>query len=271
MGADMPGGRLTYQDREQIAAGLAEGISHAEIARRLSRPTSTVSREVQRNGGQAGYRADRAHHATERRAQRRRQAFTGRDGASEPAAVPATPGGRDLEAVRKYQDWLTMVLVEMGLSRMTASVLTCIAITDSGCLSSAELVQRLRVSPASISKAVSYLEEQGLLRRERSARRELYIFDDDAWLRAWMVSARTNAMLAGAALQGADILGQSTPAGARMAQMGQFLKLVGDDMIGAAEHWWRVVTVGDGRDGALADGMRRMQWQDGLPTHASQD
>ena len=263
----MPGGRLTYQDREQIAAGLAEGISHAEIARRLSRPTSTVSREVQRNGGQAGYRADRAHHATERRAQRRRPALTGREGAraSEPAALPATPGagGRDLEAVRKYQDWLTTVLVEMGLSRMTASVLTCIAITDSGCLSAAELVQRLKVSPASISKAVSYLEEQGLLRRERSARRELYIFDDDAWLRAWMVSARTNAMLAGAALQGADILGQSTPAGTRMAQMGQFLKLVGDDMIGAAEHWWRVVTVGDGGDGALADGMRRRGWREG--------
>ena len=256
----MPGGRLTYQDRERIAAGLAEGISHAEIARRLSRPTSTVSREVQRNGGQAGYRADRAHDATERRARRRRPAAS----ASEPASasVTAGAGGRDLEAVRKYQDWLTTVLVEMGLSRMTASVLTCIAITDSGCLSAAELVQRLKVSPASISKAVSYLEEQGLLRRERSARRELYIFDDDAWLRAWMVSARTNAMLAGAALQGADILGTSTPAGARMAQMGQFLKLVGDDMIGAAEHWWRVVTVGDG-DGALAGGMRRRDWRDG--------
>jgi DNA-binding transcriptional ArsR family regulator len=260
MGADMPGGRLTYQDRETIAAGLAEGLSHAEIARRLSRPTSTVSREVQRNGGQAGYRAERAQNATGQRAQRRRAAST----TSEPAAAPANPGagGRDPDAVRKYQDWLTTVLVEMGLTRMTASVLTAVAITDSGCLSAAELVQRLKVSPASISKAVSFLEDQGLLRRERSARRELYIFDDDAWLRAWMVSARTNAMLAGAALQGADILGTSTPAGARMAQMGQFLKLVGDDMIGAAEHWWRVVTVGDG-DGALADGMRRRDWRDG--------
>lgn len=256
----MPGGRLTYQDREEIAAGLAEGFSHAEIARRLSRPTSTVSREVQRNGGPAVYRADRAHRATERRAQRRRPAASANETAAEPACSGAS--GRDLEAVRKFQDWLTAVLVETGLSRMTAGVLTCIAITDSGRLSAAELVQRLKVSPASISKAVSYLEEQGLLRRERSARRELYIFDDDAWLRAWMVSARTNAMLAGAAVQGAEILGESTPAGARMAQMGQFLKLVGDDMIRAAEHWWRVVTVGDGGDGALADGMRRRGWRE---------
>ncbi|HEX2323333.1 MAG TPA: helix-turn-helix domain-containing protein [Streptosporangiaceae bacterium] len=250
----MPGGRLTYQDREQIEEGLDEGLSHAEIARRLDRPTSTVSREVQRNGGHAGYRAQQAHSATERRAQRR----TSRAVAT-AAAQPESDNdsGRDPEAVRKYQDWLTAVLVEMGLSRMTASVITCLAVTDSGSLTAAELVQRLRVSPASISKAVSYLEEQGLVRRERSERRERYIFDDDAWLRAWMVSARTNAMLAGAALQGADILGQTTPAGARMAQMGNFLRLVGDDMIRAAEHWWRIVTVGEGGEGALADGLRR--------------
>jgi predicted transcriptional regulator len=250
----MPGGRLTYHDREEIAAGLADGLSHAEIARRLDRPTSTVSREVQRNGGQDGYRAHQAHRATEQRAQRRRTSVGTSAAAVEPDVADA--GGRDPQEVRKYQDWLTAVLIEMGLSRMTASVLTSLAVTDSGSLTAAELVQRLRVSPASISKAVSFLEEQGLVRRERAARRERYIFDDDAWLRAWMVSARTNAMLAGAALQGADILGETTPAGARMAQMGQFLKLVGDDMIRAAEHWWRIVTVGEGGEGALVDGIR---------------
>lgn len=250
----MPGGRLSYQDREEIAAGLADGLSHAEIARRLDRPTSTVSREVQRNGGQDGYRARHAHRATEQRSQRRRTSDGTSTAAVEPAVADA--GGRDPEELRKYQDWLTAVLIEMGLSRMTASVLTSLAVTDSGSLTAAELVQRLRVSPASISKAVSFLEEQGLVRRERTARRERYIFDDDAWLRAWMVSARTNAMLAGAAMQGADILGETTPAGARMAQMGQFLKLVGDDMIRAAEHWWRIVTVGEGGESALADGIR---------------
>ncbi|MGS2586459.1 helix-turn-helix domain-containing protein [Streptomyces hebeiensis] len=41
----MPGGRLTQQDRRRIAAGLADGLPYAEIARRLDRPTSTISRE----------------------------------------------------------------------------------------------------------------------------------------------------------------------------------------------------------------------------------
>lgn len=69
----MPGGRLTQQERQQIAVGLADGLAYAEIARRLDRPTSTVTREVMRNGGPTGYRADLAHHATQRRTQRRAQ------------------------------------------------------------------------------------------------------------------------------------------------------------------------------------------------------
>ena len=70
----MPGGRLTQQERQQIALGLADGLAYAEIARRLDRPTSTITREVMRNGGPTAYRADLAHRATERRAHRRRQA-----------------------------------------------------------------------------------------------------------------------------------------------------------------------------------------------------
>ena len=42
----MPGGRLTQQERQTITLGLADGLPYAEIARRLDRPTSTVTREV---------------------------------------------------------------------------------------------------------------------------------------------------------------------------------------------------------------------------------
>lgn len=69
----MPGGRLTQQERQQIALGLADGLAYAEIARRLDRPTSTITREVMRNGGPTAYRAEMAHRATERRAHRRRR------------------------------------------------------------------------------------------------------------------------------------------------------------------------------------------------------
>ena len=69
----MSGGRLTQQERQQIALGLADGLAYAEIARRLDRPTSTITREVMRNGGPTAYRADLAHRATERRTHRRKR------------------------------------------------------------------------------------------------------------------------------------------------------------------------------------------------------
>lgn len=81
----MPGGRLTQQERQQIALGLADSLPYAEIARRLERPTSTITREVMRNGGPTAYRADLAHRATERRAHRRRTASP-RAGVGPPAA-----------------------------------------------------------------------------------------------------------------------------------------------------------------------------------------
>jgi transposase, IS30 family len=66
----VPGARLTIDEREEIALGLATGRSFAVIAVQLGRPTSTVSREVDRNGGRGGYRASRAQRETDRRARR---------------------------------------------------------------------------------------------------------------------------------------------------------------------------------------------------------
>src|SRR6478752_545906 len=103
-GGPMPGGRLTQQERQQIALGLADGLAYAEIARRLDRPTSTVTREVMRNGGPTAYRADLAHRATERRTHRRRRA-TPRG----PEAPPQADG-RDAEAVREYEEMFTTIL-----------------------------------------------------------------------------------------------------------------------------------------------------------------
>jgi IS30 family transposase len=63
-------GRLTLDEREDIAAGLVEGVSLAGIARRLGRTTSTISREVQGNGGRGAYRPSKAHRRAYDRARR---------------------------------------------------------------------------------------------------------------------------------------------------------------------------------------------------------
>lgn len=227
----MPGGRLTHEDRQKIAEGLAAGLTYTEIADGLGRPISTVTREVARNGGPGGYRADLAQQATQGRALRRRPS---------PAPSAATDAyGRDPEAVNELAEQFTTMLVGTGLPRMTARVLSCLYVTDGGSLTAAELVQRLRVSPASISKAVGELEQQELIRRERDPRRrrDRYVIDADAWFRGWMASARQNTMLADFARQGAQTLGATTPAGARLRDIGQFFDRVGQAMIQAAEEW----------------------------------
>jgi DNA-binding transcriptional ArsR family regulator len=220
----MPGGRLTHQDRQHIASGLAGGLGYAEIARQLGRPTSTVTREVARNGGPVGYRADRAHHATGRRARR-----------SAPVTTPEPPAdahGRDPDAVHGFAERLAELMVQTGLPRMAARVFACLITTDAGALTAAELVRHLRVSPASVSKAVGYLEGLDLVGRERDHRRERYLIDDDVWLRTWLTSAKTNAMWADAAHQGAEVFDPATPAGARLGQMARFFGQLGEDMAG---------------------------------------
>ncbi|MGW6056247.1 helix-turn-helix domain-containing protein [Streptomyces sp. NPDC055189] len=224
----MPGGRLTHQDRRHIGEGLAEGRGYAEIARQLGRPTSTVSREVTRNGGPAGYRVDHAHLATERRARRR-----GKIPRHDPA-TPADAYGRHPDAVRDFAEQLAALMVRTGVPRMAARVLARLITDDSGSLTAADLVQRLRVSAASVSKAVGYLADLEVIRRVREPghRRERYVIDDDVWLRAWMTSAQKHAMWAETAQRGVDVLDAATPAGARLARMSEFFATLSDDMGG---------------------------------------
>ncbi|MEV6115906.1 helix-turn-helix domain-containing protein [Streptomyces sp. NPDC052109] len=226
----MPGGRLTQAERQQIAVGLADGLAYAEIARRLSRPTSTITREVTRNGGPTGYRADLAHRATQQRTHRRKQA------APQGTKAPAQPHGRDAEAVHEYQEMLTTVLMTSGLPKMMARVLGCLYTTDSGRLTASELAQRLKVSPASISKAIAFLENLDLVRRERDERRrERYVVDDDLWYQSMIRSARANDQFIATARQGINILGRGTPAANRLENAARFLDFVSEALIRAAE------------------------------------
>jgi hypothetical protein len=226
----MPGQRLTQQDRGLIASALAEGHPYAEIARHLGRPTSTISREVTRNGGPDGYRADHAHEATERRSRQRKPPRT------RAVGLVADVDGRDPEAVRRFEERFTAVVVQTGLPRMAARVLTCLYACDGGSFTAAELIQRLRVSAASISKAVGYLEGLRLVRREPGpGARQRYVIDDDVWSRAWSESARANAAWGEVSRYGAEVLGPDTPAGARLAGMGRFFERLSEDMGGGVD------------------------------------
>jgi IS30 family transposase len=55
---------LTLAEREEISRAVVAGDSIRSIARLLGRPPSTISREINRNGGREGYRASQAERLT---------------------------------------------------------------------------------------------------------------------------------------------------------------------------------------------------------------
>ncbi|MBF6327934.1 glucose 1-dehydrogenase [Nocardia transvalensis] len=207
----MPGRRLAYPERRQITAGLAAGLTFAEIARRLERPTSTITREVMRNGGPASYRAEPAQRATQQRARRRPPA------SQLPPTAAESP--RDSEVIDVLSDKLIMLFERMGLPRMACRVFARMFLSEADSFTAAELVAELRVSPASISKAVGYLTEVALVRRERDGRRERYSIGPDVWARTAVVSAEMNRITGETARRGAELLGTDSRAGARLADM----------------------------------------------------
>ena len=221
----MPGGRLTHEDRRQIAAWLADGLGYAEIGRRLGRQTSTISREVARNGVPGNYLADHAQQAAGHRGRRRKP------------ARPAEPGpdGQPTEVVRGFVDQFAALLAATGLPRMTARVFVCLLTADASGLTAADLVRRLQVSPASVSKSIGYLEAMELVVRQPDpgGRRERYLIDDDVWLRAWQADTGAHGEVATAAQRGVEIFGAETTAGARLGKMGKFFARLSEQMSGS--------------------------------------
>lgn len=219
---------MTQQDRQRIAAGLSDGLSYAEIARRLDRSTSTISREIGRNGGPGGYRSQQAHQATVQRARR---------GTPAPPRAATVPGGA-------MEEEIVELAVRSGMPRMTARVHVDLLLSEDGRRTATELTRRLKVSPASVSVAVNFLVQQGYVRRERDARRrrDIYVVDDEAWYHSVVISARQTLESARAAMTGAETAGLDTPVGQRLARCGAFLERVTLDMMESADRWRTLLT-----------------------------
>ena len=87
-------GHLTLVEREEISRGVAAGLSARMIAGRIDRPSSTVSREIARNGGRDAYRALVADAAAFERARR-----------PKPSKLAANVRLRDIVADKLDDDW----------------------------------------------------------------------------------------------------------------------------------------------------------------------
>ncbi|MGW7816957.1 GbsR/MarR family transcriptional regulator [Streptomyces puniciscabiei] len=147
--------------------------------------------------------------------------------------------GRDPEAVSKFVEHFAAQLVEAGVPRMPARVFGALLASDDGTLTSAELGEQLRISPAAVSGAVRYLAQVHLVSREREpgSRRERYRVHSDQWYEALTNREAIIKRWEDALREGVFSLGADTPAGRRLAETLDFFEFVEKDVAEMMERW----------------------------------
>lgn len=233
----MPGARLSAAERETIADGLSQGAGYAGIAERLGRPTSTVSREVGRNGGRSEYTARIASLAAQQRARRGREHRGSSHGRAPTSALEwrGSPHARD---VRQFAEHFAAMLSQAGMSRMPARVFAALIVSEAGELTARALRSELSISPGSVSKAVRYLEAFGLVHRSRANGRDTYRFSGD-WVETFTRREALFAPWEDGALRGARLFGPETERGARFVELAHFMRIVRGTIIQIRERWRR--------------------------------
>jgi len=147
--------------------------------------------------------------------------------------------GRDQEAVSKFVESFAAQLVEAGMQRMAARVFAALLSSDEGVMTSAELGEQLRISPAAVSGAVRYLAQTHMVSREREpgSRRERYRVHGDQWYEALTSREAVMKRWEVALREGVVSLGPETPAGRRMAETLAFFEFVEGEVSAMMERW----------------------------------
>ncbi|WP_405553998.1 GbsR/MarR family transcriptional regulator [Streptomyces sp. NBC_01171] len=147
--------------------------------------------------------------------------------------------GRDPESVSRFVERFAAQLVEAGVPRMPARVFAALLASDTGTLTSAELGELLRISPAAVSGAVRYLSQVHLVSREREpgSRRERYRVHSDQWYEALTSREAIIKRWEDALREGIASLGPETPAGRRLTDTLEFFEFIEDDLAGIMERW----------------------------------
>lgn len=143
--------------------------------------------------------------------------------------------------VRDFVEHAGVALAEWGFPPMSARVLIATMTVPNGVVSAPELAERLGASPAAISGAVRYLGQVGMLVRApgRGSRRNYYRLRDQLWYGAAMTkNEMLIARLVDICDEGVKALGgPGTDAGARVAEMRDFLAFLRAEVPGILERW----------------------------------
>lgn len=170
------------------------------------------------------------------------------EGAGTWAAGPAGAGAgagsgagpeRDGAAVARFVERFAGELTDAGMQRMAARVFTALLVSDSASLTSAEIAEQLRISPAAVSGAVRYLSQVDMVGREREpgSRRDRYRLHNQLWYETFTRRDQLLIRWENTLREGAEILGPDTPAGRRAAETAEFFEFVQREVQDMMERW----------------------------------
>jgi DNA-binding transcriptional regulator GbsR (MarR family) len=151
-----------------------------------------------------------------------------------------TRGGRDEAAIRQFIEHISMTFADLGFPRMAARILFVIMCAEEDSLTAAQIAERLGISPAAVSGAVRYLVQIRLVHRAPvpGSRRDTYRLPDDAWYEASVLKSALYKIFSELAQEGVAALGgESTDAGARMAQMRDYFEFIHNELPTLLDRW----------------------------------
>ncbi len=146
--------------------------------------------------------------------------------------------GTDPE-VMTFVERFAAEMVEAGMQRMAARVFSALLASEEGALGSAEIGERLQVSPAAVSGAVRYLSQVGMLAREREpgSRREVYRVRSDQWYESFTERGSMLIRWESTLRDGAHVVGEETDAGRRLAETAEFFTFLQNELSGMMARW----------------------------------
>lgn len=151
----------------------------------------------------------------------------------------AGESGRDTDAVSRFVERFAAEMTEAGMQRMAARVFASLLADDDGSMTSAELGEQLRISPAAVSAAVTYLTQVSMVGREREpgSRRDRYRLHDELWYATFANRDQVLTRWERTLRDGARSLGEDTPAGARLVETAEFFEFMQAELIGVLDRW----------------------------------
>ncbi|MFF2811154.1 GbsR/MarR family transcriptional regulator [Streptomyces sp. NPDC058000] len=146
---------------------------------------------------------------------------------------------RDDEAVLTFVERFAAQMVDAGMQRMPARIFSCLLASDSGVLTSAELGERLQVSPAAVSGAIRYLSQVGMVSREREpgSRRDRYRVHSDQWYEALTRRDSVLTRWEDVLREGVESLGRGSAAGRRLGETLAFTEFMQQELMGMMDRW----------------------------------